>query len=88
MSEKNNSFPVFMMFHEEKTVSGTISDKSYDKPYIDMSMGGKSELESKGLQEDNLTRVGTAYMQKDGSIYIQLYATPLNGKIIIKATKS
>jgi hypothetical protein len=81
MSKKNHSLPVFTVSHEEKTVSATISDKSHDEPYLDMSK------ESKSGHEDNLTRVGTAYVQADGSIYVQLYATPLNGKIIIKGTK-
>ncbi|SHG74100.1 hypothetical protein SAMN04488109_1637 [Chryseolinea serpens] len=81
MSKRNHSLPVFTVSHEEKFVSATISDKAHDESYIDVSK------ESKVRHEESLTRVGTAYVQADGSIYVQLYATPLNGKIIIKATK-
>jgi hypothetical protein len=84
MPEEINSFPVFMVSHEERTVSGTLSDKSY----IDGSNVISMESEISDVQEDYLTRIGTAQMQKDGSIYVQIYSMPLNGKIIIKTTKS
>jgi len=82
MSDEKNPFPVFTVLHEERTISVTIPDKEFFNGNKAINL----ESESKELKENALTRIGTGYMQKDGSIYIQLFAIPLNGKVVIKAT--